>query len=108
MSRKDPGSVSRPVSGHLLAMWLALRRVLDRELPLLHAHDVPRLVCIIHLPHHREARLLYYASALRALEGRVSHDATHLGSHTGPAHERLDRGGRVPAVPLRLDDGVAD
>src|SRR3712207_8723609 len=40
--------------------------------------SVPRPVCILHLPHHREARLLENAAALRALDWRVGHDATHL------------------------------
>jgi hypothetical protein len=35
-------------------------------------------------------------------------EAKHLGGRPRLRHERLDGRGRVSAVPLRLDDGVAD
>ena len=38
----------------------------------------------------------------------MRHDPTHVGVLASLRYERLDRRGRVPAVPLRLDDGVAD
>ena len=41
---------------------------LDRQLPFLDAHDVPVLVRIIDLSHHRKARLFEHAAALGALE----------------------------------------
>src|ERR671911_948774 len=81
---------------------------LELQLPVLDAHDVSHLVQIIHLPHDREARLLYYASALGALEGCVDHDPTHLRRFAGLSHGRLTRRSGAPAVSLRLGDGVAD
>ena len=80
----------------------------DRQLPFLDAHDVDVLIGIIDLSHHHEARLFQHAATLGALGRRVSHDATHPGGLARLRHERRDGCGRVPAVPLRLDHGVAD
>ena len=81
---------------------------LERQLALLGAQDVSHFVQIIRLAQHREARLLNHASALRAIERCMGNDPAHLRGLARPCHERLDRRRGVPAVPLRLDDGVAD
>jgi hypothetical protein len=85
-----------------------MRAELDRQLPLLDAHDVPLLVRISHLSHHRETRF----SSTRPLSGRSSGVWATM-RRTSEASRALVTSASTaavacPAVPLRLDDGVAD